>query len=351
MANAVTEQKQQSASPATAALVFRQTCTKIAGALLKDWVGEDRAAEATGRVSCALASSAASARNPTDFYECTPQSIGTVIAVSALTGIMPSVGATALAYAIPRRPRKGEPPQLTYQLSHRGLAALARRCGQTLVATPIGYKDVIDVDSHGSAVVRSRDIDQPPLTMEELRGVIVSVKDTSTGAALFCGWVPKTVIEKRRACSDAYKFAVTKEYAQATDPWHQWPIEQSMKTAMHYAVSRGWCVIDDSESVRALSADAESQPQVIEGHVEGKRIGKLDDLTDRLTDPSPGYSAETQKTSADGLREFSQALTECKNRSGISELMLAFAKTWESDQEACDAAMRMADDRIAELGG
>jgi hypothetical protein len=31
-----------------------------------------------------------------------------------------------------------------------------------------------------------------------------------------------------------------------------------MKTAMHYAIARGWCVIDDTDAQRALSADVES---------------------------------------------------------------------------------------------
>lgn len=32
-----------------------------------------------------------------------------------------------------------------------------------------------------------------------------------------------------------------------------------MKTAMHYAIGRGWCIIDDTEAARALNADVEAE--------------------------------------------------------------------------------------------
>ena len=48
-----------------------------------------------------------------------------------------------------------------------------------------------------------------------------------------------------------------------------------MKTAMHYAIGRGWCVIDDTEAVRALQADVQSD--IIDGEVvkpQGRLIAK-----------------------------------------------------------------------------
>jgi len=244
--------------PQPPAVAFRATVTKIAGTLLNDWVGDKRAGEAVGRVASALSAAAATARNPADFYKCTPQSVGSVIAISALTGIMPSTGATSLAYAIPRRPRKGEDPQLQYQLSHRGINALAQRCGLMMVPVPIGVDDVIDITPDGDVQLVSKDLDNPPDSEEDLRGIMLVVKDNSTGTTLFTGWVPKKLINKRREGSDSYQYAVKNAYAQRTDPWHQWYVEMAMKTAMHYAVSRGWCVIDDTASVRALSVDSEA---------------------------------------------------------------------------------------------
>lgn len=260
---------------------FRELATQIAGSMLRDWVGEERAGEATGRISAALAASAAAARNPQDFYECTPQSIGQCIAVAALTEIMPGTGATALAYLIPRRPRKGEQPQLQFQFSHRGLNALARRSGQTMIAIPISFRDELQVNEDGDVRVTNRDIDHPPSSQKELRGVIIAVKEIANGNTIYRGWVPVSVINIRRDKSDSYQFALRNDWAKATDPWHCWPVEMSMKAAMHYAISRGWCVIDDAAATRALSAE------------------QAQDLRIVSRDPVPGI--EDQRSASDEL--------------------------------------------------
>lgn len=247
---------------------FRAMASSIAGSLLKDWVGEARAAEATGRISAALAASAASARDPSDFYACTSQSVATCIAISALTGLMPGVGSTALAYVVPQRPRANEAPQLQYMLSHRGLNALAQRSGQTMVAIPIGLKDGVSVNADGEVTITSRDIDNPPLTHDELRGIVIVVKSIETGAVLAREFMPKSLIEKRRAMSRSWS-GNGRKYS----PWENWPIEMAMKTAMHYAIGRGWCVIDDTEASRALSCE---DSDIVEAHVvPAKRIADL----------------------------------------------------------------------------
>jgi len=239
---------------------FRSRAVTMAGAILREWVGEERAKESIGRISTALAASAAAARNPQDFYDCTPASIAKVIAISALTGIMPSVGQAALAYAIPRRPRKGEPPQLQYQLSHRGIAALAKRAGMSIVAYPIGVRDAIRVSEDGEVLIESRDIDNPPMTESDLRGVQVLVRSLDSGATIARGFVAKSLINARRDSSDSYQFAERdgNSWAKDSDPWHKWYVEMATKTAMHYAINRGWCVIDDTEAVRALRTDTEA---------------------------------------------------------------------------------------------
>lgn len=228
--------------------VFRQTTHAIAGSLLRDWVGDERAQEAMGRIAAAISASASAARNPSDFYECTPQSVGTCIAKAALTGIMPGGGSSALAYVFPRRPRRGEPPQLQYELSHRGINALARRCGMTMIPIPISHSDSIVIDNDGQARILSCDADDPPTEWEELRGVVVICRDLKANQIVHRGWVPKKLIEQRRkmSLSDKSDFS----------PWNNWPIEMAMKTALHYAIGRGWCVIDDTEATRALSMDS-----------------------------------------------------------------------------------------------
>jgi recombinational DNA repair protein RecT len=276
--------------PQNPARQYRELSTKIAVSLLKDWVGEDRAKEAAGRISAALSASAASARNPEDFYQCTPDSIGRCVAIAALTEIMPGTGSTALAYLIPRRPRKGERPQLQYQLSHRGLNALARRTGQTMIAVPISIHDQLTFSEDGDVLVTSRDIDNPPTTEADLRGVIVLVRELSTGVTICRGWVPVSLINVRRDSSDAYQYATKNEWASKTDPWHQWYVEMAIKTAMHYAISRGWCVIDDAAAVRAISIDqtrdysplAPAMPRIPQ---QGQ--SRSDDLANMLGDDEP----------------------------------------------------------------
>src|SRR3990167_7354784 len=278
---------------------FRSLASNIAGQMLKDWVGEDRANEAIGRISAALTASAASARDPSDFYACTPASIATCIAISALTGLMPGVGSSALAYVIPQRARSGELPQLQYSLSHRGLNALARRCGQTMVAVPIGAMDVISSNEDGEVMVVSRNIDAPPTTFEELRGVIVLVKELSTGRVLTRGWMPKSLIEKRRAMSRSWN-----GNGQKYSPWFNWPVEQAIKTAIHYAIGRGWCVIDDTDAGRALSADQDGDllpaPQSVIESPRIQSLSKSDQLVSMLDKQQQGVteveeSQETQK--------------------------------------------------------
>lgn len=373
-------QKPANQNTTTSPKAFRDTVTMLATSLLSDWVGADRAGEAVGRVASALSSAAASAKNPQDFYDCTPQSIGAVVAISALTGIMPSTGANALAYAIPRRARKNEKPQLRYQLSHRGLAALCKRAGMLMIPTPIGLEDVIEVDESGSVEIKSRDLDNQPSEMEHLRGVVVVIRDLATGHKLYAGWVPKKLILERRECSDAFKYAESDkgEWAKDSDPWHKWPVEMAMKTAMHYAVGRGWCVIDDTSATRALSMDVESD-RVIEGSavpvVTGKVVRKLDDLTDRLTQTEPSNQAEQDATEqlkqpegetvptatpADNakamLDEFTKALPDKLEVNAVKELCTEFraaiaSSDWPEDLKAAtdDQLRQLADERIAAI--
>lgn len=282
------EQELQKMTPAKR---FRMESTDLALSLLKDWVGEERAKEATGRISVALSASAAAAKNPSDFYACTKASIAKVIAISALTGIMPSTGATALAYAIPRRPRKNEDPQLQYQLSHRGINALANRAGMHMVAIPIGVNDAIEVNDSGDVVVKNRDLDNPPSNEEELRGVMVVVRRIDTGNVICNGWVAKKLINSRRESSDSYKFAERNgnDWAKDSSPWHAWYVEQAMKTAMHYAIGRGWCIVDDTEAIRALKADQESDYETIKtitvDSLPDKRTQNLEQRLDELMEP------------------------------------------------------------------
>ena len=274
----VTTEKQPKQELQSPASQFRSKAVSLASGFLSDWVGSAKAQEATGRIAVALAASAAAAKKPDDFYNCTPQSVAKVIAISALTGIMPSTGAAALAYAIPRAPRRGEPPQLQYQLSHRGVNALAKRAGMIMNAIPISTRDKLRVLETGEVAIEDRDIDDPPMGLDDLRGVLILVKSVETGALINSGWVPKKLIDARMATSDSWQYAEKpgNEWAKESSPWHEWYVEQAMKTAMHYAIARGWCVIDDTEAVNALRMDSESDANVIDAQVVStKRVGNL----------------------------------------------------------------------------
>ena len=267
---------------------FALTTKNIAVKILSEWVGEARAQEAIGRIATAINTSAASAKNPADFYACTPASIGKVVAISALTGIMVGTGQGALAYAIPRRPRQNEPPQLQFQLSHRGVAALAKRAGFSLVAHPIHVNDVLSMDENSEVQVVKRDFDNPPMTEADLRGVLVVVKSIETGVCVAKGFVAKSLINQRRDKSDSYRYAERSKESWAKDnsTWHQWYVEMAMKTAMHYAINRGWCVVDDTEAVRALSVDSEGDVAPQE-QPQGADKSRTDELTDRLLGFAP----------------------------------------------------------------
>lgn len=268
----------------TPARKFRQLATDIASSMLTDWVGKAKAGEAVGRISAALSAAAAAAKDPSDFYACTPQSVGQCVAIAALTEIMPGTGATALAYVIPRRPRKGEDPQLQFQFSHRGLAALAARVGCALIAVPVGMNDQLQI-SDGEVAVHTQDPDDPVMTWDGLRGAIVIVKMRDNGQVVYRGWMPKTLIDRRRQASDTFQWAEkTGGWAQEKSPWHVWPVEMAMKTAMHYAISRGWCVIDDAAATRAMAVEQSQDIITVQAEAPPRIDNSMasDALADRL---------------------------------------------------------------------
>lgn len=287
----ITKHKEQS-------VAFQKTATASAGKLLSQWVGEDRAREATGRMNAALVAVTTAARNPADFFACTPESVANAVAIAALTGIMPGGNAsTSLAYVVPRRPRQGEKPQLQYSLSHRGLNAVARRCGQTMIATPISKNDDIDVDEAGEITIFRRDLDNPPQTYDELRGVVVTIKEIATGNITSKNWVPKKLIDPRREMSQAGN----------KGPWGKWPVEMAMKTAMKYAVSRGWCVIDDTEAMRAISADDD----IIEGEIVTQRRPRaIEAVAQELPGNEPEQSEPRKKATRKKAAEKQDAVPQ-----------------------------------------
>lgn len=164
------------------------------------------------------------------------------------------------------------------------MAALAKRANLSLIAYPISTRDELESDEAGEVVIRSRDFDNPPTGEHDLRGVMVLVRSAETGVVLCRGFVPKSIINTRRAESDSFLYAEKpgNDWAKESSPWHKWYVEMSIKTAIHYAIGRGWCVIDDTEAVRALQVDMEGDHTPIQSVLpEGQ--SKTEFLTQQLT--------------------------------------------------------------------
>lgn len=351
MSTAALPQNGNGNRPAPQAREFRATVTAIGVSVLKSSVGEKRAHEAAGRVANAFAACAAHARDATDFYECTPESIGRCIVQSALTGIMPGNGSTALAYLVPQRARKDEVPQLEYRLSHRGVNALARRCGQTMIPIPISVDDEIDTNADGDVYVVSRDIDNPPMDHESLRGIMLVVKEISNGLTITRGWVAKKLIEQRRAISQSF----AGRFPQYS-PWSKWPIEQAQKTAMHYAIGRGWCIIDDSDAARAIAMDAETdvvqptqQPEPV--RVEGSTADTIRSLMDaseqRAASSDDGNVPNSVSVRDDLLERIADASSDAECDSLDNERKQRVRAGELTAEESCEIAERIADQRVA----
>jgi recombinational DNA repair protein RecT len=302
---------------------FRELTTNIATSLLSDWVGGAKAGEAVGRISAAMSASAAAARDPSDFHACTPQSVGQCIAIAALTDIMPGTGSAALAYLVPQRPRKGEPPALQFMFSHRGLNALARRTGQTMIAIPISHGDQLETDEDGGVRVISRDIDNPPTTEAELRGVIVVVKEITTGVTVCRGWVPAKLIAARKKMSSS----ASSPYS----PWSKWPVEMGMKTAMHYAISRGWCVIDDAAASRSISEDQNQDlrkiapptppPEIPGQSVSDQVLGQMASAPPREPSAQPSAPPQDEPPQMSAFGVLSSALQNCGTAEALTVII------------------------------
>lgn len=272
---------------------FRDRVTTMAKGLLAGQVSKQDMDKAAGRISLAFAAAATAARDPSYLYKCAPASIARCVALSAQMDIVPSTGAGSLAYLVPRAVRRGEPPQLNLQFSHRGLAALAMRCGIMMLTVPIGEGDEITVTETGEVKVTGRDLDNPPMDWESLRGVMLLIKDRKTGSLLSSNFVPKVIIEKRRANSDSFK--------SGFGPWVDWPVEMSMKTAMHYGVARGWCVLDDAAVAKAIDQDIQGDlPAAIqetqEHAEENPLLSAVTQATEELPESEPVADQDEENT-------------------------------------------------------
>lgn len=223
----------------------RQRAGSIANAMLSQMYGEERAKVAAGRISLAIASARAGARNAADFDRAamqSPASLAQCVAVSAATELYPG-GPNPPCYIIPQGGR------LNWRLSHRGVCILASRAGYHVQAVPVHVEDKIRV-SFGQ--VTEHEYSDDPISLDDLAGVIVVVRRIGDPEPLVRNWVSvKRILERKRKTR--------------TGPvWNNWPVEMAMKTAILYTAARGTMPVESAEWQHAISEDMrEAEPVTI----------------------------------------------------------------------------------------
>lgn len=214
---------------------FRTQIEQDAAGYLASVLGSEAGARAAARVGMAFAAAARTARRPEALYACSRASVMSCVAMCALTNLMPG-GPSPAVWLVPK---KGE---LNWWLGHRGIATLALRDGYALRAMPVHRDDTLRVE-FGEVVQHEADPDAWPDRLSDLRGCYVSILRLSDGLSLGRPWLPMEAIDKRR------KAALTQ------DVWSSWPIEMAQKTAIKWAMSRGYIPVESMEMQLALEAD------------------------------------------------------------------------------------------------
>lgn len=205
--------------------------------------GGEKGKEAAVKVFAAIRNAISTAKNPFNFASCTDQSILNCINQSIDLDLYPG-GPNPNVYLVPQSPRKGEPMEMQWRITHRGLATLAARAGYALAAVPVAKGDHIEVDMGDVVSHRPADLSRSP-TMGNLLGFIVVVKRQRDGVALTRAWVPADIITARQA------------KARDQSIWQAWPMEMSAKTAIKYVFARGIAVIESLDAIIAADTAAE----------------------------------------------------------------------------------------------
>ena len=223
-------------TPAKHQAAFADKVSQLANAFLAQLVGPERVEQASGRLALAIRQAAAS--NP-KLYDCSLQSVAECVAKSALTGLMPG-GVKSLVWLIPRGNR------LEWQVSARGLQALAERQGwRSLTARPVHVDDHYEVVMGTEERIDHRPSGNWPESMDKLKAMYV--KGTHASGLVVCADVPIGVIMARRAVG------------QSGNVWTKWPVEMAQKTAVGWAIARGYfgSLEQSDEMAVALQAPAE----------------------------------------------------------------------------------------------
>lgn len=254
-------------------VAFRDGIQKDAEKYLRDMLGTEQGRAAAARVALAFSAAARAAKSPEALYRCSRASIVAAVAMSALTNLMPG-GPAPSVWLVP----KGD--ELQWWLSHRGIAALALRAGFQIVATPVHKDDAVRIE-FGEVLAHEPDPDRWPGSLDELRGVYVTIRRVADGATLGRPWMPIAAI-RRRASSGG-------------PVWKSWPIEQAQKTAIKWCHARGYVPIESAELQMALGAEPQDDTPALPSERPTGRaalgLTETVDVTDPLK-PEPVFARE-----------------------------------------------------------
>lgn len=232
------EIQQQGPSPAQR---YQRTVEALASRELTTMLGKEEGARAAARFGLAFRQTAASVP---DLYKCAPASVARALAMSLLTNLLPG-GPVPKVYMFPRRIKGVH--EVQWQVAPTGYLELVKRAGVRPVVVVVyeGQQQAVEeqlreIAANPSALYIPPAVDEGG-SWEDLLGAYILAIDTETGsAAPDVLWLPKSEIEKRRNCSDSWK------RSGASSVWGKWPAEMIRKTAIKYAVARGYLPLDDT---------------------------------------------------------------------------------------------------------
>lgn len=228
----------QQRNPPSPQQQFGRTVSALAEKGLQEMFGSENGRAAAARVAVAFRAATAAAKDPSSLYKCSPESVASCMALSAMTQIMPG-GPYPGCYLVPKAGALG------WWISARGIKTLAQRAGQTIHTFPYFTFDAVDIDEFEQTMRLDKgegDRDD----YSKLMGIVVLVRDATTGAKRAMVNITREQIEKRRK----------KSTQPNGDSWRDWPMEMALKTAIKYAAARGDVVFDDVGNV-TMQRDAD----------------------------------------------------------------------------------------------
>lgn len=242
-------------------------------------VGEEAITES--KKYMALAFGAASPQ----LLECTEESIGLAIALSAMSGLYPG-GLRPDIWLIPRKNRhKNYALEVNWQMASRGYQRLARMADYDVTAHIVHHHDLFEYEESEPRMEHRPDFDKEG-TWETLR--LGYVKIVSDAEGLSYRLLRKDQIEKRRKCAQDDSF------------WTKWPEEKTLATLYGYAGAReAWPTNPQARYAMAASERMESRDLVTLHEPDGRPLLAADIAPEVPAADPVGMSVEQ----VDGLKD------------------------------------------------